>query len=132
MNAPIKTRTVSVRSVPRKSKIVDIGPATIIEFYRVLRKCQTIFWNGPMGVHEIARFAEGTRSIARLLVGLGAVTVVGGGSTAEVVHGMGLTDRMSFVSTGGGATLEFLGGQVLPGVEVLLEKMPARVLVRNR
>jgi phosphoglycerate kinase len=131
LDAPINVKAVSVDSISHKSKIVDIGPATIIEFYRLLRKCQTIFWNGPMGVHENPSFARGTKSIARLLAGLDTVTVVGGGSTAEVITGMGLANRMSFVSTGGGATLEFLGGQGLPGVDVLLDNLPA-VVISNR
>ncbi len=85
-----------------------------------------------MGVHETSQFAEGTRRIARLLADLDAVTVVGGGSTVEAISGMGLADRMSFVSTGGGATLEFLSGQVLPGVDVLLNRMPVGVPAHNR
>lgn len=132
LSAPVKARIVSVRSIPHKSKIVDIGPLTINEFSRVLRQCQTVFWNGPMGVHETSQFAEGTRRIARLLADLDAVTVVGGGSTVEAISGMGLADKMSFVSTGGGATLEFLSGQVLPGVDVLLNRMPVGVPAHNR
>jgi phosphoglycerate kinase len=132
LSAPVKVKIVSVRSIPHKSKIVDIGPLTINEFSRVLRQCQTVFWNGPMGVHETSQFAEGTRSIARLLADLDAVTVVGGGSTVEAISGMGLADRMSFVSTGGGATLEFLSGQVLPGVDVLLNRTPVGVPAPNR
>ncbi len=128
LSAPAKVRAVSVRSIPHKSMIADIGPLTTSEFSRVLRTCRTVFWNGPMGVHEVSQFARGTRSLARLLARLGGVTLVGGGSTAEIVSGMGLRDRMSFVSTGGGATLEFLSGQPLPGVEVLLNKEPAGVL----
>ena len=77
-----------------------------------------------MGIYEIPRFAQGTQAIAKLLASLSATTITGGGSTAEVVIEMGLADKMSFVSTGGGASLRFLGGGTLPGVEVLLDKKP--------
>jgi phosphoglycerate kinase len=127
-----KTKTVSIGEIRKNSRIVDIGPMTVIDFYRVMRKCHTVFWNGTMGMHEIPQFAGGTKSIARLLANLNAVSVVGGGSTAEAVNGMGLADKMSFVSTGGGAALEFLSGQVLPGVQVLLNKMPVKVFAHNR
>jgi phosphoglycerate kinase len=85
----------------------------------VLDKCKTVFWNGPLGVFEIAEFAGGTRSLAKVLANLKATTIIGGGSTAEVVEEMGLTDKMSYVSTGGGASLELLQGKVLAGVAVL-------------
>jgi phosphoglycerate kinase len=75
-----------------------------------------------MGIYEIPRFAAGTEAMARLLANLKATTVIGGGSTAEAVTNMGLADRMTFVSTGGGASLKFLGGEALPGVEVLTDK----------
>jgi len=101
---------------------VDIGPQTIKNFAEELKKCKTIFWNGPMGIYEIPQFAGGTRAMAKLLAGLKAATVVGGGSTAEVVIEMKLADKMTFVSTGGGATLRFLSGEPLPGVEALLDK----------
>jgi phosphoglycerate kinase len=96
-------------------RIVDIGPRTVKSFSEELRKCRTVFWNGPMGVYEIARFAGGTRAMAELLAGLKAATIIGGGSTAEVVTEMKLVDRMRFVSTGGGASLRFLGLAPLPG-----------------
>jgi phosphoglycerate kinase len=79
-------------------------------------------WNGPMGIYEIPQFAQGTRSIASFLSTLNATTIIGGGSSAEVVQAMGLTDKMTHVSTGGGASLRFLEGAALPGVEVLLDK----------
>lgn len=75
-----------------------------------------------MGIYEIPQFAEGTQAMARLLASLDATTVIGGGSTAEIVTEMGLADKMTFVSTGGGASLRFLGGETLPGVEALLDK----------
>ena len=110
---------VAIENVPKDKRIVDMGPQTISNFSQELRSCQTIFWNGPVGIFEIPRFAQGTRELARLLANLGATTVIGGGSTAEAVNEMGLADKMTFVSTGGGASLEFLSGQKLPGVEAL-------------
>jgi len=88
----------------------------------VLDKCKTVFWNGPLGVFEIVEFAGGTRSLAKVLANLKATTIIGGGSTAEAVEEMGLTDKMSYVSTGGGASLELLQGRVLAGVAVLQDK----------
>ena len=119
-----KVKVVSIANVPPDWSIVDIGPQTTKSFYKELRRCKTIFWNGPMGIYEIPRFAQGTQAIAKLLASLNATTITGGGSTAEVVIEMGLADKMSFVSTGGGASLRFLGGGTLPGVEVLLDKKP--------
>ena len=115
-------KTTPVENIDSNLRIVDIGPQTIKIFSEVLRKCKTVFWNGPMGIYEIPRFSEGTKAMARLLVDLNATTVVGGGSTAEIVNEMGLAEKMTFVSTGGGASLRFLSGQKLPGVEALRNK----------
>ncbi|MFC1937261.1 phosphoglycerate kinase [Chloroflexota bacterium] len=122
VSAKARSSTVAVKEIPADMRIVDIGPRTIKSFSEELRRCKTIFWNGPMGISEIPQFAEGTHSLANLLASLDATTIVGGGSTAEVVTEMGLYDKMTFVSTGGGASLRFLGGQPLPGVEVLPDK----------
>ena len=116
------TRVVPTTNIPAGSHIVDIGPKSIELFYSELRKCRTIMWNGPMGIYEIPQFAQGTRSIASFLSTLNATTIIGGGSSAEVVQAMGLTDKMTHVSTGGGASLRFLEGVTLPGVKVLLDK----------
>jgi phosphoglycerate kinase len=116
------TRVVPITNIPSGSHIVDIGPKSIELFYSELRKCRTIMWNGPMGIYEIPQFAQGTRSIASFLSTLNATTIIGGGSSAEIVQAMGLTDKMTHVSTGGGASLRFLEGAALPGVEVLLDK----------
>jgi phosphoglycerate kinase len=113
---------VTVDKIPPHWQIVDIGPQTIENFSRELRLCQTVFWNGPLGVYEIASFAKGTQAMAKLLAGLKATTIIGGGSTAEIVTSMKLADKMSFVSTGGGASLRFLSGEKLPGIEVLLNR----------
>jgi phosphoglycerate kinase len=113
---------VLISQVPDESYIVDIGPRSIELFSQKLRTCLTVMWNGPMGVYEIPQFSNGTRAIARVLADLNATTVVGGGSTAEAVEEMGLVSHMTHVSTGGGASLEFLEGKVLPGIAVLQEK----------
>jgi phosphoglycerate kinase len=120
--AGTETRVVPVEKIEPGWGIVDIGPQTINDFSEELRRCKTVFWNGPMGIYENPKFAQGTQAMAKLLAGLEATTIVGGGSTAEAVAEMKLADKMSFVSTGGGASLRFLGGEKLPGVEVLLER----------
>jgi phosphoglycerate kinase len=122
ISADAEPRAVSIENIPPNLRIVDIGPQTVQNFSAELQKCQTIFWNGPMGIDEIDQFAKGTQAMARLLSGLKATTIIGGGSTAEVVTAMKLADKMTFVSTGGGASLRFLGGEKLPGVEALLDK----------
>ncbi|MCD6299720.1 MAG: phosphoglycerate kinase [Dehalococcoidales bacterium] len=122
ISAEAKGNPVAVGNISPDSRIVDIGPQTVKIFGEELQKCKTIFWNGPMGIYEIPQFAEGTNSIAKLLADIDASIVIGGGSTAEVVTKMGLVDKMTFVSTGGGASLKFLGGEALPGVEVLPDK----------
>lgn len=113
------SQTVAVSAIPDHTSIVDIGPKTIALFVRELSACRTVFWNGPLGVYEVPEFSHGTYTIAGLLAELDAVTVIGGGSTASMVTGLGLADQMSHVSTGGGASLGFLAGDVLPGIAVL-------------
>ena len=115
---------VSVKNIPAHLRIVDIGPQTVEDFSEELRRCKTVFWNGPMGIYEIPKFAEGTKNLAKLLAGIDAATIIGGGSTAEVVTGLKLAEKMTFVSTGGGASLRFLEGETLPGVEALMDKKP--------
>jgi len=117
-----KTEIVPMAKIPGEKRIVDTGPQTIDSFSRELQKCKTVFWNGPMGIFEIPEFAGGTQELAKLLAGLEAITVIGGGSTAEAVGAMGLVEKMTFVSTGGGASLEFLSGDKLPGVAALPDK----------
>lgn len=111
-----------VDKIPPDGKIVDIGFMTITNFTRALERCRTIFWNGPMGIYEVKEYAEGTRTIAKVISAANATTIIGGGSTAEIVTEMKLADKMSFVSTGGGASLLFLSGKKLPGVEALMDK----------
>lgn len=113
---------VPIAEIPLNKYIADIGPQTIELFSQQIRQCRTVFWNGPMGVYEIPQFARGTRVLVELLADLKATTIIGGGSTAEIVEEMKLTHKMTHVSTGGGASLKFLEGKNLPGVAVLLDK----------
>jgi len=117
-----KVDTVSVENISPRVRIVDIGPQTIRAFGRVLQESKTVFWNGPMGIYEIPQFSKGTQNMTELIAALDATTVIGGGSTAEIVTKSGLAHKMTFVSTGGGAALKFLAGRALPGVEALLNK----------
>lgn len=117
------TRVVPITSIPPDWRIADIGPATVAQFTAHLARCKTVLWNGPMGVFEVPAFAQGTRAMAQALADLtqhqGVVSVVGGGSTAEALTQIGLAEKMTHVSTGGGASLEFLEGKELPGVGAL-------------
>ena len=117
-----KTEMVSIQGVTRNKKIVDIGPETVRNFTNVLKKCKTVFRNGPMGIYEIQQFASGTQAVAGILAELKATTIIGGGSTADVVTDLKLAEKMTFVSTGGGASLSFVSGEKLPGIEALLDK----------
>ena len=117
---PGETRTVTPERVPDGWYIMDVGDNTAAQYARDLKECRTIIWNGPMGVFEMPRFSQGTRIVAHAIAGLPEVTtVVGGGSTAEAVEELGLMDQMTHVSTGGGASLEFLEGRELPGIAAL-------------
>ncbi len=126
-----ETKVVEIDSIPDGMKGLDIGPATIKSFSELLADAQTIIWNGPMGVFECKPFAEGTFAIARLLAKLtrqGATTIVGGGDSAAAVAKAGLDDQLTHISTGGGASLEFLQGKRLPGVEALTDHPKAKVV----
>jgi phosphoglycerate kinase len=122
LTGEFKAEVVAIDKIPPMKMIADIGPKTVQLFGQELKGSKTVFWNGPMGVNEIPQFAHGTQALAKAISGLKATTVVGGGSTAEVFDAMGLTDKVTFVSTGGGASLEFLGGDELPGVAALRDK----------
>ncbi len=117
--ADAHSRVVAVDQVPAGWRIMDIGPQTLKRFEDVLRPARTVVWNGPMGVFEFTRFAEGTFAVARALAGLDATTVIGGGDSAAAIEQSGLASQMSHISTGGGASLEFLAGKTLPGVAAL-------------
>lgn len=120
-------KVVADKAVPRSWRILDIGPATVAAFRQALSNAQTIIWNGPMGVAEMPAFAQGTRAmvdiLARRTAG-GAITIIGGGDSAATVEQAGAAESMTHVSTGGGASLEFLEGRVLPGVAALEDGHP--------
>jgi phosphoglycerate kinase len=122
-DAEAEAKTVPVDQVPAGWRILDIGPATVAHFSNRLAAAKTVVWNGPMGVFEFPRFAQGTFAVARAMAGLeDATTIIGGGDSAAAVEQSGLADKMSHISTGGGASLEFLEGKELPGVAALLDK----------
>ena len=117
---PADTGVVGVGDVPAGGHIMDLAPDAAREFAAGLRQCRTVIWNGPMGVFEMPRFREGTRVVAQGIADAAGITsVVGGGSTAEAVEALGLEHQLTHVSTGGGASLEFLGGLELPGIAAL-------------
>ncbi|MBC7264635.1 MAG: phosphoglycerate kinase [Chloroflexi bacterium] len=115
-------RTVLADRVPTDWRIMDIGPETIKRFETALKGAKTVVWNGPMGVFEFPAFATGTVAIANVLAKLGATTIIGGGDSAAAVEQAGVADKMTHISTGGGASLEFLEGKTLPGVAALNDK----------
>ncbi len=120
-----KTKVVGLDAIPRDQMVVDIGPATVAAYTAHLAKAKTVFWTGPMGVFEQPQMAEGTKAIARFLADRaqkGVVVVVGGGDSVAAVEQLGLADKMTHVSTGGGASLEFLEGKTLPGIAALLPR----------
>ncbi|HEX2167164.1 MAG TPA: phosphoglycerate kinase [Longimicrobiales bacterium] len=120
--AGARTWLLARDEVPPEGSILDIGPKSVATFRDFVERSRTILWNGPMGLFEIDDFAEGTQGVARAVADMtarGATTIVGGGDTAAAVEEAGLADRMSHVSTGGGASLEFLEGRTLPGVAIL-------------
>jgi phosphoglycerate kinase len=117
--ADAPTRVVDAREIPDRWMGLDIGPRTVAAFGGAITAAGTVLWNGPMGVFEVAPFAGGTRAIAQAVAESRAESIVGGGDTASAVEQFGFADRMTHVSTGGGATLEFMEGKVLPGVAAL-------------
>ena len=124
-----QVQTVPVGKIPDGWEGVDIGPQTIKAFVAAVADAKTVIWNGPVGVFEDPRFAAGSRAVAEALAALKATTIIGGGDSAACVQQFQLAGRMSHISTGGGASLEFLEGKTLPGVAALLDKAgqsPAR------
>ena len=117
-----ESKVVKVTEVPEDWQIYDIGVETIEMYKGVLDSAKTVMWNGPLGLFEFDQFAIGTKEIARKLAQLDAVTVIGGGDSAAAVEKMNLADKMTHISTGGGASLEYLEGKVLPGIDCLLDK----------
>lgn len=128
--APEVQAVVAANAIPADAMGLDVGPETLAAVRQLLSDARTVLWNGPMGVFENPAFANGTLAVARMLAdrtASGATTIVGGGDSVAAVEQAGLADRMSHVSTGGGASLEFLEGRALPGVEALQDQSPAPV-----
>ena len=120
--ADANTKIVSVDAIPDGWMGLDIGPDSVKAFQKELGECKTVIWNGPMGVFEMDAFAKGTFAIADTLAALDGITIIGGGDSVAAVEKAGLAEKMSHISTGGGASLELLEGKVLPGVAALNEK----------
>lgn len=118
-DAEAERKTVGAGDVPKGWRILDVGPDTISTFESALQHARTVLWNGPLGAFEMKPFEAGTRAIARVLATLEATTIIGGGETVSAIAQAGVADRMTHVSTGGGAFLEFMEGKELPGVRVL-------------
>jgi phosphoglycerate kinase len=121
-SADANSQVVDADKIPAGWRALDIGPKSLELFSKALKGAKLVVWNGPVGVFELPKFAEGTFAIAKLLAASGATTVIGGGDSASAVKKAGVAKQMTHVSTGGGASLEFLEGKVLPGVAALLDK----------
>jgi len=118
----LQTRVVPVKEIPADWEGADIGPTTVKAITAILQGAKTVIWNGPAGIFEFDKFAEGTKGVAQALADSGATTIVGGGDSAAAVEKFGYADKMTHISTGGGASLEFLEGKELPGVAALQDK----------
>ena len=121
-DAEANTQVVDVDKIPAGWRMMDVGPKTLELYKKELEGAKLIVWNGPVGVFEMPKFAEGTFALAKLLAESGATTVIGGGDCASAVKKAGVAKQMTHVSTGGGASLEFLEGKELPGVAALNDK----------
>jgi len=124
-SADSATKITTAQEIPQGWMGLDIGPASVRLFREALADAQTILWNGPMGVYEMEKFSRGSNKIAHYIADTYATTVVGGGDTADLVQRIGLDDEMTFISTGGGASLELLEGKILPGVAPLVAEVDA-------
>jgi phosphoglycerate kinase len=121
-DAEAQSNTVPTGNVPAGWRVLDIGPKTVEAFGKLIQGAGTVVWNGPMGVFEFPRFAEGTYGVAKAVAASHAVSVVGGGDSVAAIQQSGLADKITHISTGGGASLEMLEGLVLPGLAALQDK----------
>lgn len=119
-----ESKLFEIDNIPKDGIGVDLGERSLIEFEKEIKKAKTVFWNGPVGVFEIEKYARGTNRIAKIMADMQgeAVTIIGGGDSIAAIDKAGLTEKMTHISTGGGASLEFLGGEKLPGIEILPNK----------
>jgi len=121
-DAEAASQVMEMRAIPDGWRILDVGPKTVEAYAKVLKTAGTVIWNGPMGVFEFPRFAEGTFGVAKAVAGSKAVSIVGGGDSVAAINQSGLADKITHISTGGGASLEMLEGLALPGVAALQDK----------
>ena len=117
ISAKATAKVVDIDAIPEDAMILDIGPKTLKGYTMAINRAKTIIWNGPVGVYEYPQFASGTTGIARAIAASQAISVIGGGDSAAAINQLGLEDQITHISTGGGATLEFLEGIELPGVK---------------
>jgi phosphoglycerate kinase len=122
METGAETKIVTTQEIPKGWRALDIGPASVKLFSEALQDAKTIIWNGPMGVFELDAFSRGTYAIAHAVADAYALTIVGGGDTDYAVHKAGVSDSITFISTGGGASLQLLEGKDLPGISALSDK----------
>jgi len=121
-NNDTESQVVQSNKIPDGWMGMDIGPETIKLYSEAIKKAKTVVWNGPMGVFEFANFANGTKEVAKAVAESSAISIIGGGDSAAAVEQLGFADKITHISTGGGASLEFLEGKVLPGIDVLMDK----------
>ncbi|QNU67870.1 phosphoglycerate kinase [Ruminiclostridium herbifermentans] len=121
-NNDSEKQIVASNAMPDGWMGMDIGPVTIEKYASAIKDAKTVIWNGPMGVFEFANFATGTKEVAKALAESGAISIVGGGDSAAAVEQLGFADKITHISTGGGASLEYLEGKILPGIDVLMNK----------
>ncbi len=121
-NVEAKPQTIDSFPLPSETMALDIGPKTIENYAEIIAGAKTVFWNGPMGVFEIDQFSQGTTKIAEAVASSGALSIIGGGDSVAAVYKAGVADKISHISTGGGASLEFVANETLPGIEALTEK----------
>jgi phosphoglycerate kinase len=121
-DAEATAKVVEVGDVPAGWRVLDVGPKTVTAYGKVIAGAGTVVWNGPMGVFEFPKFAEGTYGIAKAVAGSNAISVIGGGESVAAIQQSGLADKITHISTGGGASLEMLEGLILPGLAALQDK----------